>query len=348
MLGTGFAVAVLLGLSGCGKSAQSQFTDSFFKEASDHSKSTISMQIKDMQLTDSSSSSNSEVKSMLGKGKLNLTMIMNRPKNQVALSGDYDKIAGGVIVTNKKVYVSGDLIASVTKAESKLSTSGATFDQDAIDQLKGKYMAEDLDTKDLKVSTKDTKETLAFQKAVTKAMKDDYNKFDKDSFKKKGDVITHKLTVKELTTLLNSYNTVAKSKKAYKDNKLSKSDIKEAKDWLKHYSVTMSDDTKTDHQTVQIKGGDKADGVKNLNVIVKTKTTATKQNVKVPSKSDVVTEKAVQKALTPKMSNSSFQSIFKSYKQLPKASRKQYLDTMKDTKEYFTDEQWKQMSDLAK
>lgn len=341
----GLVVIGLLGLSGCGKSIQSQFSDAFFKSAADHSKTTMSVQVKDLKTTTSSAAS---LTKLMSNNKLKLSFIVDRAKNTMQLSGGDDKNTGGIIIAKDKAYVSGDLIAAMTRAGSQANSASSSFDQGALNKLKGKYLVEKASATDLKVNTSDAKETIAFQQDVTKAIKDKYAHFDKASYKQKGNVISHKVTVKETGVLAKAYNQVANSKKAYKENKLSKSDINDIKDWIKHYQVKMSVNTKTDQQTIQIKGADKADGVQSLNLLVNAKSAATKQNVKVPAKSDLITEKDVADAIQPKISDSSFNTILKSYKRLPKASKQQYLDTMKSNKDYFTTEQWQQLTDLAK
>lgn len=333
-----------LGLAGCGKSAQSQFTDAYFKETGDHTKSTTTLKLNAFKPTVDST----QVAKLFNKGSLTLTGITDRKKGQLSLAGKYKQITGKVVVTPKKIYISGDLIAAIAESPIESSAYTPNFDKAALSKIKGKYLTEKISDSNLPLNDKDTKETLAFQKTVGKAVKTDFDNFKKDTFKEKDGVISHQLTTGELTTILNSYNKVANSKKAYKDNKLSKNDISQAKDALKHYKITLKLDTKKKQEIMQVKGSDKANGISNLDASLLTKTVSTNEKVQVPSKSEELSTTDLQKAMQPKMSDSSFKSIFKTYKSLSVSSRKQYLKSMKSNRDYFTDKQWQQMSDLAK
>ncbi|ANZ59951.1 hypothetical protein AYR62_02600 [Secundilactobacillus paracollinoides] len=345
-VGAGLALVALAGLSGCGKSARSTFTDGYFKETGTHTKTQFSMDIKNLSLTDATSQKT--LNSVFGTGKISMTMLLNQKKNQLSLDGKYKKMAGGVIIANDKAYISGDLVASALKAESGSAESGMSFDTASLNKLKGKYLVEKDTDNAFNFKASDSKSDIAFSKAVRKAWMTDFNNFDNKTFKKNGNEITHRLTAKDVTTLSNTYNKVAKSKKSYKDNKVSKSDIKDMKDALKNFKITLGYNTKSNKETVKVVGSDKTDGLKHINVVTQVKSVNTKENVKVPSKANTITEADVEAAIQPKMSNKTFQSILKEYKQLPKASQKSYLNEMKDDKSYFTDSQWQQLQKMAK
>lgn len=344
ILGAGVMLLALAGLSGCGKSARSTFTEAYFKDTGTHTKTQLSMQVKDMTLTDASSQK--ALKSVLGTCKASMTMLLNQKKNQLSIIGKYQKIAGAVIIANNKAYISGNLVATAAASEAT-SGSSVTYDKSALNKLKGKYLAVSDTDYNYNLNT-DSKQDIAFTKAVRKAWIADFNKFDTDSFKKNGNVITHRVTAKDVTTLADSYNKVVKSKKAYKQNTVSKDDISDFKTYLKKFKVILGYNTKSDEETVKLTGGDSTSGIKHINVITTLKTASTKQNVKVPSTANTISESDVEAALQPKMSDKTFNSIMKTYKQLPKASRRSYMSEMKDEKDYFTDSQWQQMEKLAK
>jgi uncharacterized protein YggL (DUF469 family) len=233
------------------------------------------------------------------------------------------KIPFKMIGDSKNAYISTDFVSGLLNVTNAFSYDTPTVDKKKLDKLKGKY----LDLTEFGVQNTALNESdlippnepkndlkamndLPYQK-LTAELKKTVESFDKDSFKKEKDVITHTFTNAEIIKLLETYDKVLKEdknyKKEYKDSeqdKLLAEIIKVFKDKSLNMKLKVSVNEKSNQQNVELNATMNKDDqsfkfVMDINSKLKNK----KADIQLPDKKEIITSEEFQEIYSSVMPN---------------------------------------------
>jgi uncharacterized protein YggL (DUF469 family) len=228
-----------------------------------------------------------------------------------------------MIGDSKNAYISTDFVSGLLNVTNAFSYDTPTVDKKKLDKLKGKY----LDLTEFGVQNTALNESdlippnepkndlkamndLPYQK-LTAELKKTVESFDKDSFKKEKDVITHTFTNAEIIKLLETYDKVLKEdknyKKEYKDSeqdKLLAEIIKVFKDKSLNMKLKVSVNEKSNQQNVELNATMNKDDqsfkfVMDINSKLKNK----KADIQLPDKKEIITSEEFQEIYSSVMPN---------------------------------------------
>lgn len=208
---------MLMVFSGCGKSAQDVFIDdlSQLNSTKKYNEESFSMKIDDMDLgtTDSSTADSSDeqamnqVKEMIKQIKFSGNYVVDNKNKAVDYSMDINmlglKVPMDFMIVDEDFYLSGDFFQSLMAEMASFSDTKEPL-PDSINNLKGKYIK--ISKEELKKQAGDAAESLDFKNLTENSqgeiMGDFLKTLEKDSFKKKDDVVSHTFDKKEMFSLI--------------------------------------------------------------------------------------------------------------------------------------------------
>jgi hypothetical protein len=293
------------------------------------------------------------------------------------------KIPFKMIGDSKNAYISTDFVSGLLNVTNAFSYDTPTVDKKKLDKLKGKYLDltefgvqnTALNESDLIPPNEPKNDLKAMNdlpyKKLTAELKKTVESFDKDSFKKEKDVITHTFTNAEIIKLLETYDKVLKEdknyKKEYKDSeqdKLLAEIIKVFKDKSLNMKLKVSVNEKSNQQNVELNATMNKDDqsfkfVMDINSKLKNK----KADIQLPDKKEIITSEEFQEIYSSVMPN------YNNFDQTDDDEEEEYMNefldgvideinankgniTEEDAKtlreelgEYFNDEQMKRLND---
>jgi hypothetical protein len=233
------------------------------------------------------------------------------------------KIPFKMIGDSKNAYISTDFVSGLLNVTNAFSYDTPTVDKKKLDKLKGKYLDltefgvqnTALNESDLIPPNEPKNDLKAMNdlpyKKLTAELKKTVESFDKDSFKKEKDVITHTFTNAEIIKLLETYDKVLKEDKNYKkeykeseQDKLLAEIIKVFKDKSLNMKLTVSVNEKSNQQNVELNATMNKDDqsfkfVMNINSKLKNK----KADIQLPDKKEIITSEEFQEIYSSVMPN---------------------------------------------
>ncbi|ODJ74367.1 hypothetical protein BFR45_07590 [Brochothrix thermosphacta] len=293
-------------LAGCGKSAKEEFFDYTKKNVTENSSNDISMTIKDIKLTADMKDSPeanvmiTQLKDIKVTGSMQHDVSEKATNTKLNIEALGQKIPLEFISKNDDMYFSLDIFRGISKIASQFN-SELPSDEKTLSAFDGKYLKlSDADT--LEIDSKSaTNLTKEFQKEVSNY----FTSLDEERFTKENDVVTFKLTKKDVVVLAEKFNTLSKSKKEYKEFVIPDFD-EMIKNLPKALDVKFNLNTKTNDLAVALTSTfDKKDEgfIDSIEVLYNYKPNDKQVAIKLPAKKEIVNVKEIEAILAPYLSD---------------------------------------------
>lgn len=303
-----FGVLLLFVLAGCGKSAKDTYLEAL-KKSDQASATSFTLGIDQINVTEKEKTEDATLKEVLQQlqatqltGEMIEGATGKHIKGNLTLKVGEETVALDMIIGEKVMYLSGDVLASATKLMSKLSSEEIPIDADMFADFKGKYIQLDADSVGefypATSSFTDLKETSTSDTFVG------YIKtLDKSTFKKEKDFYTHTFTKKELLDFI-AYvekNGTDEEKEAVKDGK-------EAIEALELFDLTLgvNESGKQQQLIIHVKATQEEEAVElkaTMNLKQEDKTTT----ITLPKENQVITIQELSEKIMGAMMNQALQ-----------------------------------------
>lgn len=247
--------AVIFTLGACGSDPRKEFTDAYFSEKTEYNAGKFEMGIDnfDFSSDDEGSAYVNMFANQLEAVTLDGSYAMNEDDQTMEMEMNLNALGETLpfqfVVAKEKMYLSTSFFSGALDI-AKSFQYPIDISKADLKKLEGKYIDLGEVTSELTEETKeedvlDSSELFA-DEAYLKEMREVINTFDKDTFVKKGDVITHVFTKKEILKILEVTQAYAKENGDKETAKSIKEGIKTFKNDLDDMSFTMELNTKTD------------------------------------------------------------------------------------------------------
>ena len=305
----------LIGLTACGTDSRKEFTKAMYSTNSkefDSAKFDMNIKEFDMKTNDSAGSAYiniiaNQIKDIKIDGNYASDQKQESYKMEMNLNLLGQKIPFHLVGQKDKAYLSTNFVTSLLELAKGFQLPIDVSAED-LKKLDGKYMdvettSESLTTGNKKESTnpfKNINPTSANNSKMITEVKKKIESFDKDSFKKDGDKITHTFTKKEILELLDTMKTVAKEEKDTDNEK----EINNAIDSLKKtydkldIKITANKKTsKTDYEIAVVAATDSKKDKFSMTVAGSIQPEKKDQKINLPDKKDILSQDQVTEIL---------------------------------------------------
>ncbi|WP_086349791.1 hypothetical protein [Candidatus Enterococcus clewellii] len=223
-------------------------------------------------------------------------------ETELALGAYGQKIPFQFVTEKENMYVSTSFISGALDIADMFQYP-VTIDEDELQKLDGKFINIDnikdqLDGED--EDEKDTDSNVGFNFSLMKKAKELMDIFDKESFTKKDDVISHTFTKKEILAVMEAMKDYAKEEKDKESQKTFEESITALKSSFKDLKIKVSVNQKTNkiNSTITMSYLYDATAAK-FDVSLKLTITPQKKTgkIKVPGKKDILSEEKFDEIL---------------------------------------------------
>ncbi|MBO0473162.1 hypothetical protein IGL98_002785 [Enterococcus sp. DIV0840] len=315
MLGIITGVVIFL-LAACGSDPRKDFTKELFSSKGDeYNAASFKMKIKDLTYDGDEGGAYvkmfaSQLKDMSIDGKYAIDDKTDAMEMEITANLFGEKLPFQFVGNKDKYYMSTGFISGMLDIAKSFSYPVELSKSD-LNKLKGKYIdiAEAGDTLtsgklDKKTDTLKNKTfTNAENSKMTIEMKKLIESFDKKSFTKDKDVVTHTFTKKEIIQMMEKIDEVAKEDKDYKksdDAKEMKDAIKSLKNDLDKMDVKISINQKTKALDMEMSMAATDDKDAKMSIVMTIAVTPQKndQKIKMPSKKEIISQDELKDILS--------------------------------------------------
>ncbi|MGX7149108.1 hypothetical protein [Enterococcus ureasiticus] len=315
MLGIITGVVIFL-LAACGSDPRKDFTKELFSSKGDeYNAASFKMKIKDLAYDGDEGGAYvkmfaSQLKDMSIDGKYAIDDKTDAMEMEITANLFGEKLPFQFVGNKDKYYMSTGFISGMLDIAKSFSYPVELSKSD-LNKLKGKYIdiaeAGDTLTSGKLDKQTDTLKNKMFTNAenskMTIEMKKLIESFDKKSFKKDKDVVTHTFTKKEIIQMMEKIDEVAKEDKDYKksdDAKEMKDAIKSLKNDLDKMDVKISINQKTKALDMEMSMAATDDKDAKMSIVMTIAVTPQKndQKIKMPSKKEIISQDELKDILS--------------------------------------------------
>ncbi|MHC5229755.1 hypothetical protein ACYSNW_15935 [Enterococcus sp. LJL99] len=312
----GFIVMLgVIGLTACGNDTRKEFTKALYTTSNqDFNAAKFNMSIKefDMQTSDTTGSAYINlIANQIKDLKIDGSYALDEKEEAYEMEMNFkflgQKIPIQLVGKKEKAYLSTSFVTSLLDLAKGFQIP---IDISAADlkKLDGKYMdieatGESLAAETTKDSTNPFKNINPASENTSKMFSElqkTLESFDKDSFKKDGDKISHTFTKKEIIELMEVMKKVAKEEKDTASEKEMSDAISAIKETYEKLDVKTTVDTKTnaiDCEMAMTAKSDSEKDVVSITVAFSIQPQKNKQKINLPDKKDILSQDQVNKIL---------------------------------------------------
>lgn len=314
MMGIIAGVAIFL-LASCGADPRKEFTNELFSSKSkDYNAASFEMKIKDLSYDGDEGGAYvkmmaSQLKDMSIEGNYAIDDKEDTIEMEITANLFGEKLPFQFVGSKDNYYMSTSFVSGLLDLANSFGYPLELSKSD-LKELKGKYIdiaqagdtltSGELDKKanTLKKNTFTNAENSKMGREVKKLIES----FDKKSFTKDKDVVTHTFTKKEIIKIMEKIDEVAKEDKEYKksDNeKEMKNAIKSLKNDLDKMDmkVSINEKTKAVDMEMALAATDEDDAKMNIVMTISTTPKKNNGNIKMPSKKEIISQDELEDIL---------------------------------------------------
>ncbi|MBO0468754.1 hypothetical protein JZO73_14710 [Enterococcus plantarum] len=315
MLGIITGVVIFL-LAACGSDPRKEFTKELFNTKSDaYNAASFKMKMKDLTYDGDDGGAYvkmiaSQLKDMSIDGKYAIDDKKDTMEMEITANLFGEKIPFQFVGNKDKYYMSTSFVSGMLDLANSFNYP-VELSKSELNKLKGKYIdiaeaGETLTSGELDKKTDSLKNktfTNAENSKMGREMKKLIESFDKKSFKKDKDSVTHTFTKKEIIQMLEKIDEVAKEDKEYQKSSDAK-DVKEAIKSLKNdldkldIKVSINHKTKAFDMEMSMAAADKDDAKMSIVMTVSVTPQKNDQNIKMPTKKEVISQDELKDILS--------------------------------------------------
>ncbi|WP_207694569.1 hypothetical protein DOK67_0000345 [Enterococcus sp. DIV0212c] len=315
LLGIITGVAIFL-LAACGSDPRKDFTKELFNsKGEEYNAASFKMKLKDLTYDGDEGGAYakmlvSQLKDMSIDGKYAMDDKKDTMEMEITANLFGEKIPFQFVGNKDKYYMSTSFVTGIMDLANSFDYPLELSKSD-LNKLKGKYIdiAEASDTltsdKNDKKSNplKDKTFTNAENSKMGREMKKLIESFDKKSFKKDKDVVTHTFTKKEIIKMMEKFDEIAKEDKDYKksgDSKEIKDAIKSLKNDMDKMDVKVSINQKTNviDMEMSLASVDEEDAKMSMVLTLSITPQKNNGNIKMPSKKEIISQDELEDILS--------------------------------------------------
>ncbi|MGX7265414.1 hypothetical protein [Enterococcus crotali] len=314
MMGIIAGVAIFL-LAACGADPRKEFTNELFSSKSkDYNAASFEMKIKDLSYDGDEGGAYvkmmaSQLKDMSIEGNYAIDDKEDTIEMEITANLFGEKLPFQFVGSKDNYYMSTSFVSGLLDLANSFGYPLELSKSD-LKELKGKYIdiaqagdtltSGELDKKanTLKKNTFTNAENSKMGREVKKLIE----RFDKKSFTKDKDVVTHTFTKKEIIKIMEKIDEVAKEDKEYKksDNEKEMKDaIKSLKNDLDKMDmkVSINEKTKAVDMEMALAATDEDDAKMNIVMTISTTPKKNNGNIKMPSKKEIISQDELEDIL---------------------------------------------------
>ncbi|WP_321385762.1 hypothetical protein [uncultured Enterococcus sp.] len=304
-LGVLSTVSVFL-LSGCWNDPRTEFIEALSNVGSSAAEaSKFEIGVEDFDYTSSDASSNlymgmlaSQIKGITLDGSFASDEEKEVSETELKLNMYGESIPFQFVTEKENMYLSTSFVTGALDIAEAFQYP-VTISQSDLDKLEGKFINIDYITDQFDDNSEDDDKDTdgGFDLALIKKMKEIMDIFDKDSFTKKDDVISHTFTKKEIIAVMEALKDYAKEAKDKESQKTFQEGITALKSSFDTLKIKVSVNTKTNKVTSTVTMGYQDDTTDmGMDLVLKIKITPQKKSgeIKVPGKRDILSEERFQ------------------------------------------------------
>lgn len=315
MLGIITGVVIFL-LAACGSDPRKEFTKELFNTKSDaYNAASFKMKMKDLTYDGDDGGAYvkmiaSQLKDMSIDGKYAIDDKKDTMEMEITANLFGEKIPFQFVGNKDKYYMSTSFVSGMLDLANSFNYP-VELSKSELNKLKGKYIdiaeaGETLTSGELDKKTDSLKNktfTNAENSKMGREMKKLIESFDKKSFTKDKDSVTHTFTKKEIIQMLEKIDEVAKEDKEYQKSSDAK-DVKEAIKSLKNdldkldIKVSINHKTKAFDMEISMAAADKDDAKMSIVMTVSVTPQKNDQNIKMPTKKEVISQDELKDILS--------------------------------------------------
>lgn len=313
----GFTLVLgVLALTACGNDTRKEFTKALYSTSNkDFTSAKFDMSIKefDMQTSDTTGSAYiniiaNQIKDLKIDGNYSLDEKEEAYEMEMNFNFLGQKIPIQLVGQKEKTYVSTSFVSSLLELAKSFQVPLEISASD-LKKLDGKYMdvqetGESLAAETTTDSSNPFKNINPASENTSKMfteLKKTVESFDKDSFKKDGDKISHTFTKKEILELMDVMKKVAKEEKDTDSEKEIDDAISSLKDTYEKLDVKTTVDTKTSAVSCEMAMKAKSDSdeeVFSMTIAFSVEPQKNKQKISLPNKNDILSQDEVNEILS--------------------------------------------------
>ncbi|WP_429950241.1 hypothetical protein IGJ55_000693 [Enterococcus sp. AZ170] len=314
LLGIITSVVILL-LAACGSDPRKEFTNAMFSsKGQEYNAASFEMKIKDLTYDGDEGGAYvkmfaSQLKDMSIDGSYAVDEKKDTVEMEITANLFGEKLPFQFVGNKENYYMSTSFVSGLLDLANSFGYPFELSKSD-LNKLKGKYIdiaeaGDTLSSGELDKKTKPLKDKTFVNMEESKMgseMKKLIESFDKDSFKKDKDVITHTFTKKEIIRMMEKIDEVAKEDKDYKKS----DDAKEMKDAIKSLKkdmdkmdikVSINQKTKAFDTEIAIAATDEDAASMTMVMAISVQPQKNSAKIKIPSKKEIISQDELEEIL---------------------------------------------------
>lgn len=307
LLGIITGIAIFL-LAACGSDPRKDFTKELFSsKGDDYNAASFKMKINDLTYDGDEGGAYvkmfaSQLKEMSIDGKYAIDEKKDTMEMEITANLFGEKLPFQFVGNKDKYYMSTSFVSGMLDIATSFNYP-LELSKSELNKLKGKYIdiaeaGDTLTSGELDKKTNPLKDKIfanSEESKMGREMKKLIESFDKKSFKKDKEVVTHTFTKKEIIQMMEKYNEVAKEDKEYKksgEQKEMKDAIKSLKNDLDKMDLKVSINQKTKATDMEISLAAKDDTAANMSIVLTISVTPQKNSgkIKMPNKKEIISQ----------------------------------------------------------